>query len=359
MNNSLKKVLVFGIDNFSLKNRYQVEELNKHGYLFIFETLNSRSDSYRNFAGLEASGNSLEITTKGFLHAPCRIGAAIKLMISHKVHHVEVYPGGRFAFFYTVLSRLMKRKVIVVERGDLLDWDEKPASLRFSMWLCYRLATIVWYREPYMEKVLEKLRVKQKVFIHNAGPSVPVDNSRVNRDIDFLWVNRLIEQRRSDWFVDILDKQKFKKTCNFVIGIEKSKKLQNQVEYVRRKAGSNIELEEFRSPGGFYQRSRFFVLPATVVFCNHALLEAMAHGVVPIVSESNGTDLIVQDGVNGFICEHSSQGLESAMLRALNLDDCEWGLLSQQARETVLKKFSRKIWGEKVDALYNEVDCSR
>lgn len=358
MNISKKKVLVFGIDNFSMKNRYQVEELNKYGYFFIFETLNSRNDSYQNFSGLEALDNSLEISSKGFLHAPCRIGAAIKLLISYKVHHVEVYPGGRFAFFYVVLSRLMKRKVIVVERGDLLDWDEKPVTLRFSMWLCYRLATIVWYREPYMKKVLGKLRVKRRVFIHNAGPSVPVDNSRLNRDIDFLWVNRLIEQRRSDWFVDILDKQIFKKTFNFLIGIEKNKNVQTQVGYVRRKAGSNLVLEEFRSPEAFYQRSRFFVLPATVVFCNHALLEAMAYGVVPIVSESNGTDLIVQDGVNGFICEHSSRGLESAMLRALNLDDCDWGLLSQQARETVLMKFSRSGWGEKVNTLYKAVHCS-
>jgi hypothetical protein len=109
MNDSPKKVLVFGIDNFSGKNRYQVEELNRYGYIFIFETLNSRGDSYKNFVGLERFGNSLEVVSQGFSRALFRIVSAIKLLVTHKINHVEVYPGGRFSFVYALLARLMKR----------------------------------------------------------------------------------------------------------------------------------------------------------------------------------------------------------------------------------------------------------
>jgi glycosyltransferase involved in cell wall biosynthesis len=211
-----------------------------------------------------------------------------------------------------------------------------------------------------MERILGRFGVNRKVFIHNAGPPIPSGIGHLNRDIDFLWVNRLIDQRRSDWFVDVLAKKKFKKSCNRLIGIERSQgrsSAQNQGDYVHSEAGSNIVLEEFTAPEPYYEQARFFVLPATIVFCNHALLEAMAYGVVPIVSDSNGTELIIQDGVNGFVCEHSRQGLESAMLHAFELDDDSWEVLSQQARETVQKKFSREVWGEKVSSLYGQLNC--
>lgn len=211
----LKKVLVFGIDNFSAKNRYQVEELSKYGYRFVFETLNSRGDSCENFRGLEELGNVIELAPRGFSHFFGRLWSAVRLLRKHKAHHIEVYPGGRFAFVYVCLAWLMQKKSIVVERGDLVDWYEKPLSLRISMWICYKLSTIVWYKEPYMENILDGIGVKKKFFIHNAGPTVKDVKSCLKREIDFLWVNRLIEQRRADWFVDILAKKSLEELLIF------------------------------------------------------------------------------------------------------------------------------------------------
>lgn len=107
----LKKVLVFGIDNFSAKNRYQVEELIKYDYRFVFETLNCRGDSCENFRGLEELGNVIELAPRGFSHFFGRLWSAVRLLRKHKTHHIEVYPGGRFAFVYVCLAWLMQKKV--------------------------------------------------------------------------------------------------------------------------------------------------------------------------------------------------------------------------------------------------------
>ena len=104
----------------------------------------------------------------------------------------------------------------------------------------------------------------------------------------------------------------------------------------------------FVDPAPFYRRSRFFVLPADVVFCNFALLEAMSHGVVPIVSDTPGARLVVSDGVSGIIADHSAEGLRRGLERALSLDQDDWRAGSAGARRAVQEEYSIERWGARL-----------
>jgi len=72
-----------------------------------------------------------------------------------------------------------------------------------------------------------------------------------------------------------------------------------------------------------------------------ALIEAMAHGVVPIVSRLSGaTDRVVQHGLNGFLAEPSNVAAFGANLDSLISDRELVQQCSQRAWETVRDKFS-------------------
>jgi hypothetical protein len=83
-----------------------------------------------------------------------------------ELHHLEVYPGGRFSFVYVLLSWYFGVPCICAERGDLLYFKKGGYDLftRISMWICYKLSDIVWYREPYMLALLEKINVRNVFF---------------------------------------------------------------------------------------------------------------------------------------------------------------------------------------------------
>ena len=53
--------------------------------------------------------------------------------------------------------------------------------------------------------------------------------------------------------------------------------------------------------------------------------------------------LIVDDGINGFIFEHSKKGLIRAMKKALTLSDYDYKEMSNNAVEKIKKAFPMKF----------------
>ena len=104
-------------------------------------------------------------------------------------------------------------------------------------------------------------------------------------------------------------------------------------------------LQSYSPPEPYYVRAKFFVFPSDYVFCNYALLEAMSHGVVPIVSRREGSELIIDDGISGILVEHSEEGLVQGMRRAMDLSDDEWKKFSSAAINKVRRDFSVATWG--------------
>ena len=50
----------------------------------------------------------------------------------------------------------------------------------------------------------------------------------------------------------------------------------------------------------------------------------MSYGMVPLISNVQSSELIVDDGIDGFINDHSKDGLLKAMKKALNLTQTEY-----------------------------------
>ena len=351
------RVAVLGLDTFSRKNRPQLEGLNARGFVYDVFAADTLGDS-RETVPL---GNTFARMAPS---AAGRLRQLVRYFRSHRgaVHHAEVYPGGRFAALYVGVAKAFGVPVMVVERGDLLFMRRYGRATALSMRAAYRLADVVWYRELYQRAGLEALGVRRLFFLANAVTVRRRTDGAALRDIDFVWVNRLIAERKSAWFVNALARPAYAGTRNAMLGFLGERvvvqgTLQNE-RYVRERALPNLELHEFTDPAPVLGRSRFFVLPSDIVFCNNALLEAMAAGVVPLVSDVEGARLIVDHGINGFVFDHTEAGLCAAMDRALRLPAAEYDRMSRAAAEKVRTHFDVNRWFDALAAEYRRIGGS-
>ncbi len=342
------KVLIF-VDLVAAKNKLQLNLLQQMGLEPICFINNYRPDSDKYFS---TSGKQI-LLEAGFLG---RLKQTYNYFKKNKssIHHLEIYPGGRFAFIYLFLAKWFSLKTICAERGDLLYFRKKDYHplVKFSMYCCYRFADVIWYREIYMKSELEKITKKPLFFLHNAIhiPEIIEENKK---EIDFLWLNRVIPERKARWFLNILKKPTFKLTNNFLVGIEEGTVFTEDVKWVKENVPENLQLRAYsKTPQDYFKAARFFVLPADVVFANHALLEAMSYGVVPLISRQPGSDLIVDDKLNGFIFEYTEEAMEATMNMALQLPQEAYKNLADQSRNKMKQEFSLEKYEAGLKKLY-------
>lgn len=344
----MKKIVILGIDNFSYKNTYQVKCLNQNNYKVFVFTNDVLKTSSKNLS----SNNDLNILESGLLK---RIRQIYKFLSQNKreIHHVEIYPGGRFSFIYLLIAKIFKLKSIIVERGDICLF-RKQSFTKFSMRFCYRFSDIVWYRESYkdidVKKTLERWGAKRIYFIPNAAPEIDFEKHNNLNKYVFLWVNRFLKERNVKWFVDSVNEIKSSKSI--MLGL-----MNNQEDeiYAVNNQSNHLKVIDYQNPKDYFLSSKFFVLPSDVVFLNNALLEAMSYGLVPLISNVQGSNLIVDDGINGFIFEHSKAGLKNAMKKAIALTDQEYNQMSKNVLEKVKKSFSYDVWCKKYINMINDL----
>lgn len=342
----MNNLIIIFIDSFQPKNQLQFESIGKlqfKSHWFVTDKNNS------NFT-------QCEILNKNLFS---RITQIINYIIKERtnIHHVEIYPGGRLSFIYSFICLFFNLKILCAERGDILYFKKKNKGgynilFRISMFITYRTAKMIWYREPYMEEKLKKITKKKLFFLHNC---VRVHPSQSNsKKYDFLWVNRVITDRRADWLIDILRNKEFTESKNIIIGLLKNDSQDSkQEEYLIKNKPNNIEFHNYINPVEFYSQSKFFVLPSTIVFANNALLEAMSYGVVPLISNTQSSYLIVQNGINGFIFDHNKHSFLETMLKAKNLSDFEYSALSNNAIQTTKEHFSEEYYLESLNKMYS------
>ncbi len=104
-----------------------------------------------------------------------------------------------------------------------------------------------------------------------------------------------------------------------------------------------IELKGFvRNAPELMSASKVFILPADVIYCNYALLEAMSCGCVPVVADGEGARLVVEDGVGGFIRPLSVSAFVDAVESALQPE--MWERCSGNARRKIDEEYSIESW---------------
>ena len=109
----------------------------------------------------------------------------------------------------------------------------------------------------------------------------------------------------------------------------------------------------------YLQASDFYILASSAEGMPNALLEAMAVGLVPIVSRTSGTEDLVEDGVNGCLFElGDAASLEAAVERCCG-DEASFEQRSAAANARIREDFGIDAIGRRLGELYCSVYESR
>lgn len=331
----------------SLKQRYQILTMVNCGFEVTLMTLDFLGGTLEVLDGIDSRVRLVKLSS-----APGRriVQFFYEIMFSKRGTIIIVPAASKVSWVAVILSRFRGLRTICVEWGDIGGWMWHSRLLRTSMRISYAYADVIWFKEPFMFDLFPE-SVKHKLFFLPNAVEIP--EKRVNepkRNIDFIWANRFMEGRRFPiWYVSGIKGISLEKSVRGVlIGLlPQDKVTRNEAieqEHIRMQAGASLEVLDYENPLDLFCKARYFVHIANEVYGNNSLFEAMARGAVPIVNKSPGIELIIQNGINGFICEMNERAVYTAMRDAMELSDSQWISMSERARMTVQSSHNVGRW---------------
>jgi glycosyltransferase involved in cell wall biosynthesis len=209
------------------------------------------------------------------------------------------------------------------------------------------MARVVFIKELYMRDYIRRYRIcdpSKLAFIHNHIPVRPIDSySRKKRTVLFLnlfkpWRNVDLIVRAAPQVLEVFPDTQFR-----LVGMtgRPTEKLIAETIVTLDLENDVLLLPFAKTPELEYEHASVFVLPADLVYCNNALLEAMERGVPPIVADVPGSELVVEHGVSGLCVERTPEAIAHAIID-LFADENERQNLAQGARHRIEKEFDER-----------------
>ncbi len=361
-------VLIAGIDTIRQKNVYQLQGLGDYDYRFIVITVDSVGNSRDVVEGLE----NVEIFTfPNRWSRPLMAMSLLKSILKNEIKLVEIYPFSYGQLILALIVKLARLPTVLIARGEEYNYLSKqmPLMRRFPFWLTYWLADHVIYKAPDMEKMLQIRRGKKSGWMLPNAVKLPdrVNSHRLDK-CHFLFLNSLAPLRYPEIalnaFLELCQELKLSSRSNIrmnivgFLGDKAPKAVADKEARIRTKIANKdvpIELHQWTTdPQKWFDEADVFLLPAHVVFPNYSLLEAMSLGVPPIVQESNGSELIVTDQVDGYILPPEKYRWKECMLRFIENADLR-KKMGEAARQKVSAMYSINGYLEKYDRIYRSV----
>ncbi len=179
--------------------------------------------------------------------------------------------------------------------------------------------------------------VRTPIIVIQNGVQIPENIEFQQKDIDVVAVSRLVRWKNLDSV--IMACQQINATL-WIVGDGPEKEYLSQI--ASRKSSNIIftgNLDNSEVPE-ILQRAKIFALYSDYEGLSFALLEAMAHGAVPIVSECEGNIAIIANGINGLTVPLKNPDLLESSILTLLLDVKKRELLGVESRKLVQENYS-------------------
>ncbi|MGH8543071.1 MAG: glycosyltransferase family 4 protein [Gammaproteobacteria bacterium] len=167
------------------------------------------------------------------------------------------------------------------------------------------------------------------------GSIPPTHGAVANRTIDVIFVGRLAPIKQPELFVQIVSRLIGSHPDLRAVVVGSGPELSSlQREAQRLGVQDNLEfLGSQEDVGVFLRRSKVFVLTSRSEGMSIAMLEAMSHGVPPVVADVGELSDVVHSGLNGWLVRGDDPQEYVARIRSLLDDPVRWQRLSNAALE--------------------------
>lgn len=349
-NNMNIKTICIGLEHFIDKIGYQasIYKDNNENIRYLVNDVSGNSSHFIK----KYSANAIILPLNPFR----RILLYIRELFVFKPQYIELYLTGKLSIIYAIISKLFQCKLVVIVRGVEFSRSNQNYKLNY---LCCDLANYIVAKEYNLVNSLNSHKYSCKtLFLPNAIPYDSYRNNYFGRDIDIIFLNSPRESRHVLFLIDVFKQLLLKDAAIKItiagfsiidqnsncIEIDYQKRVLKKIE--NEGLSEKIQILGFVSNGKeLLKRSKLFVFPADVIFCNYGLLEAMEAGCVPVIINGEGAEKIITNGVNGVISDLDVESFKESLINTL--DEGKWNQLSHFAKETIKKDYSIERWYNK------------
>lgn len=352
------KTLCLGIAHFIDKNGYQAQVYGRHGerIRYLVTDVTGQTEHFR----LKYDAD-VKIVPENKLG---RLWHTLVELLTYRPHNVELYLTGYMALPYALLAKITGRNLIVILRG--LEFKSHRTTWYYALVL--KMSDLIIAKEFYLNEGAIRLKLGYKThMLHNCVPDVSgIMSPYAGRTIDLLFLNTPRRMRHVLFLVDViaklLERNPGLKVTIAGFGVLDEKYNSIELDYQREVLHKiealglkdKIELKGFvRNAPELMSASKVFILPADVIYCNYALLEAMSCGCVPVVADGEGARLVVEDGEGGFVRPLSVPAFVDAVESALQPE--MWERYSQNARRKIDEEYSIESWYAGISSIRNQI----
>jgi glycosyltransferase involved in cell wall biosynthesis len=349
-------VLIVGADLVMPKLFYFADELRRTGFGYAIYTQDDTPQSRATAARAGAAFIPGPPHRKSISRMLKDLWTFWRCIPRRGYHHADLYCDYHILAAFAYLLILWTKRIPIVFwcRGELYDWPT------FSWWqrLYFRvgmpIASVVILKERYMAATLMRAGIydeRKTIELHNTIPLPEWRRERpfAHEEIRLLYLNSFKPWRHAPFCVDLaaaLRDAKLPFTMKIVGDkggspdlIEEGRRVKEGI--ARHGLGDRVSVLPFADdPASYFEDADVFVLPAELIYCNYGLLEAMAHGLVPMVnSEDPDHALIVEAGVSGFAFPLDPQPWVVAIRHLIEQRD-DARAMSCAARAQIERRFS-------------------
>ncbi len=271
--------------------------------------------------------------------------------------NLELIDTSLLSVIAVLFSVINGKPVFTWMRGYEARFTLNPNETRFirpSLYILYLfISSRIIYKEPRHEQLLHLLKLKHKsTLIHN---STPIKLPRFNRETDlfkqrplrFLFFNRAIQERNLIPFMSAVLKLADSRSLHIsieIIGLPPSmpsnesnylRTIVNLASRINQIQGCSCLLSAYsRKTLDNYSGAHFFILPSVYTFANYSLLEAMSHGLIPLLTKSQWSARLVPNSMHELDLvdfENTQLAWENILSRILCFDSRMIQALSYQS----------------------------
>lgn len=355
----MKNVLVIGLDCVRPKQIYIAKEFEHRNVKLTYLV-------FKNQISIETNKDyDAIIMVDNYISYFLKLVQLLKKNEIIEVYMLRLFP----ILLYLILSLFYHRNTVVYFIGsDLQEWHNHNILRKIITKLICKKAKVCFLKELEMPSIVKKYNIFNEnkiVEIHNCVP-IPSEPLFSPRSMNILFLNSFRKFRNVDVLIKAFNllKEDFPESRLVLMGSTFRNK-----EY--HPAGDDYELYLFNlvkklgiedrvdilpfslETKNVLMNSAVFVLPADRIWLNFSLLEAMAAGIPPIISNVNGAERIIKNGVNGIIVENKNvKELSEAISSLLSNVDLRIRL-GNAARETIIRKFNIEALVTKIESVYN------
>lgn len=295
----------------------------------------------------------LDFSLKHPLRIFKNVAALRKVIFDFNPDVIHVHQANSYGFITTLANRQAKPLVLTTWGSDVLLLPKKNWFYKSMVRFVLKRAQKITADAQLMAEAIMELAPKQAVLVANFGvdlmiPTVPIEKQQL------IFSNRMHEPlyRINEVILQSTDFLKANPAWKLILAANGS-----QTEALKQLAAEHLPLGSFEFVGflkpednrNYYAKAKVYISIPESDGTAISLLEAMAYGCIPLVSDLPANKEWIHSGTNGIIC---SSNLSADIEKALQLNA---ELVANANRKLIEEKATKAVNQERFFKLYDQL----